>query len=463
MIPPEIASDLTAGHAFVDLVEEYLRDARSREVPAPVPPAIADVVATFDEPAPRRGRPLDEVLDDVRRRVLPNATWTPDPMHMGHQLSVPLPAAIWAETIVAALNPSHAVAELSGATTVIERRIVRWLADLARLGPDAGGTFAIGATECTFSGLAAARARALPHAWEQGLRGGEAVVMVSEHAHYSVARAVSLLGLGAANAIRVPSDERFAMDPAALERLLDAETRTVVAVVATSGSTAVGAFDDLTAIGRICAERGVWLHVDGAHGASALLSETHRHRMAGVEQVRSLAWDPHKMMSMPIANSALLMADEGDLDAAFAQSAPYLFHDRAARPIDQGVRSFQCSRRGDALKLWVAWHRYGTEGFAAVYDHLCATTHAIWERVSEHPAFEPVNEPECNILCFRHVGDDDLNARLRPAYNASGEGWITLTRLGERPVLRITVMNPLTTAEDGSRMLDGVARLAGTA
>ena len=115
---------------------------------------------------------------------------------------------------------------------------------------------------------------------------------------------------------------------------------------------------------------------------------------------------------MPLAASALLMADEGDLDAAFAQSAPYLFHDRAARPVDQGVRSFQCSRRADALKVWIAWQRYGTEGFAAVYDHLCATTHAIWERVVEHPSFEAMHEPECNILCFRHVGDDDLNARL---------------------------------------------------
>ena len=273
---------------------------------------------------------------------------------------------------------------------------------------------------------------------------------------------MSLLGLGGANAIRVPSDERHAMDPAALERLLDDERRPVVAVVATSGSTAVGAFDDLVAIGRICAERGIWLHVDGAHGASALLSDAHRHRMAGVEQVRSLAWDPHKMMSMPIANSALLMADEGDLDAAFAQSAPYLFHDRAARPIDQGVRSFQCSRRGDSLKLWVGVAPLRDDGFAAVYDHLCATTREIWERVVEHPDFEPVNEPECNILCFRHVGGDDLNARLRPAYNASGEGWITLTRLRDRPVLRITVMNPLTTAADGARMLDGVARLART-
>jgi L-2,4-diaminobutyrate decarboxylase len=458
VIPREVAADLAAGHAYVDLVEDYLRTGDGRD--SPPPPDLREVFAEFDEPAPARGRPLDEVLDDVRRRVLPNALWLQDPMHMGHQLSVPLPAAIWAEPLIAALNPSHAVAELSPVTTTIERRVVRWLADLARLGPDAGGTFAIGATEATFSGLAAARAKALPHAWAEGVRGGEAVVFCSEHAHYSVARAVAQLGIGANNVVRVPSDERRAIDPEALERLLAAETRTVVAVVATAGSTAVGAFDDLDAIGQICAARGVWLHVDGAHGASALLSPTHRHRLAGVERVRSLAWDPHKMMLMPLAASALLMADEGDLDAAFAQSAPYLFHDRAARPVDQGVRSFQCSRRADALKVWIAWQRYGTEGFAAVYDHLCATTHAIWERVCEHPSFEPLHEPECNILCFRHIGDDDLNARLRPAYNATGEGWITLTRLEDHPVLRITVMNPLTTDDDGARMLEGVARLA---
>ena len=295
------------------------------------------------------------------------------------------------------------------------------------------------------------------------MRGGEAVVFCSEHAHYSVARAVAQLGIGANNVVRVPSDSRRGDrtgGPRAAARHRTAARRRRGRDV---GITAVGAFDDLDAIGQICATRDIWLHVDGAHGGSALLSPTHRHRMNGVERVRSLAWDPHKMMLMPLAASALLMADEGDLDAAFAQSAPYLFHDRAARPVDQGVRSFQCSRRADALKVWIAWQRYGTEGFAAVYDHLCATTHAIWERVVEHPSFEAMHEPECNILCFRHVGDDDLNARLRPAYNATGEGWITLTRLEGHPVLRITVMNPLTTEADGARMLDGVARLAGSA
>ncbi len=393
MIPPEVAEDLSAGPAFATLVSDFLRDARSRTVTAPPVGVFADVAALFDEPAPAVARSLADVLDDVRRRVLPHTAWLHDPMHMAHQLSTPLPAAIWAEALVSALNQSHAVSELSQATTAIERRVIRWLADLAGLGAEAGGTMTVGATEATFSALLAARNQALPDAFDDGVRGGEAVVYCSEHAHYSVERAVALLGLGRRAVVGVRSDAAFRLDPAALDAALAAERRTVVAVVATAGSTAVGAFDDLVAIGEICARRGVWLHVDGAHGASALLSARHRHRLRGVEQVRSLAWDPHKMMLLPLATSALVVADEGDLDAAFSQSAPYLFHDPSARPPDQGVRSFQCSRRADALKLWIAWQRYGSDGFAALYDHLCETTRAIYELVDEHPSFETLHEP----------------------------------------------------------------------
>ena len=161
------------------------------------------------------------------------------------------------------------------------RRVVRWLADFAGMGPDAGGTFTIGATEATFSGLASARARALPRASEgRTRRRGRRLLL----------RARALLRRPRGRAARhrreqrrpsVPSDRRRAIAPEALERLLATERRRVVAVVATAGSTAVGAFDDLDAIGPICAARDIWLHVDGAHGASALFSSSHRHRMAG--------------------------------------------------------------------------------------------------------------------------------------------------------------------------------------
>jgi len=209
----------------------------------------------------------------------------------------------------------------------------------------------------------------------------------------------------------------------------------------------------------VCAERGIWLHVDGAHGASALLSARHRERLLGIEQVTSLAWDAHKMMLLPLATGVLLVRDRALLDQAFQQSAPYLFHDRAALSVDQGVRSFQCSRRGDSLRLWFALQRHGSRGFADLYEHLCETTRAIWQQVVAHPAFVAIHEPECNILCFRLR--DGEEAATRAAYNARGAGYITLTTLDGAPVLRVTVMNPLTTADDGECLIETLVAVRG--
>jgi L-2,4-diaminobutyrate decarboxylase len=364
-----------------------------------------------------------------------------------------------------------AVAEMSPTATAVEHRVVRWLCDLAGFGEGAGGTFTSGGTEATFSALLAARAAILPEALEHGMSGAPPVVLCGEHAHYAVKRAVGQLGLGMRQALAVPS-EGWRMSPAALERLLDrcaADGRRVMAVVATAGCTATGAFDDLEAIGQICHRHGTWLHVDGAHGATALVSPTHRHRMRGVERATSLAWDAHKMLLMPLAAGVLLVQDESRLDAAFAQSAPYLFHGgEAGRVWDQGVRSFMCSRRADALKVWVALQRHGLEGFAALYDALVATARALWQEVQARDDFEAAHEPETNILCFRWVGPatldgaalDERNRLVRERYNRSGAGWITTTVLGGRRWLRTTIMNPRTTPIHLRALLDGLAQTA---
>jgi L-2,4-diaminobutyrate decarboxylase len=176
------------------------------------------------------------------------------------------------------------------------------------------------------------------------------------------------------------------------------------------------------------------------------------------------------MMLLPIPCSAVLVREERRLDAAFAQSAPYLFRTATAqRCTDQGVRSFACSRRFEALKLWVALQRYGTDGIAALYDRLCRTTAALHERIVQHPSFEPAHEPESNILCFRWTAAaagtaeadlDSFNLALREQWNASGEGWLTTTVLGGRRVLRVTIMNPRTTEQHLDMLLHGLDRMA---
>lgn len=458
---------LDAGALFVELAAAFLAENRAAAVPVWPAATAEELAGRFAEPMPRSGRPLAEVVARIGRDILPSAIRLSHPMYLGHQVSAPVPAAVWSEVVAAVLNNSLAVREMSPGATALETQLVRWLAELAGFGPGAGGTLTSGGTEATFTALLAARAALLPDAWSNGLGADPPVLVAGEHAHYAVSRAAGELGLGTSRVIAVPSRD-WAMDPDALVATLDRlrrEGTRVMAVVATAGSTATGSFDDLRRIGPLCEERGLWLHVDAAHGASALLSAAHRHRLDGLAHARSVAWDPHKMMLVPLAAGMVLVREERELEAAFAQRAPYLFHGGEGRVWDQGIRSFQCSRRFDALKVWVALQRYGADGIGALYDGLVEVTAALHREVERRSDFQAVHEPESNILCFRYVPGtvpngpalDELNRALRERYNASGRGWLTTTMLGGKRVLRVTVMNPRSTPQHAAALLDGLA------
>lgn len=450
MIEADMAG--AVGHRFVDVAGRYFHDSAEPSRPVSSRAAPAELARNL-EPFPAAPGSIEEVAGMLERDVVPEANWLYHPRYMGHQVTAPLPAAVWTESVIAALNQSIAVREMSPMLTVIEKQVIDWLAGLAGLGPRAGGTFTSGGTEATFTALLAARAQVLPNAWEKGVGGDPTVVLCGEHAHYAVTRAVAQLGLGLEQVVLVKSSD-FRMDAADLRsRLNDLKSagRTVMAVVATAGSTATGSFDDLNAIADACDEHDIWLHLDGAHGASALLSKTRGQSLKGIGRARSIAWDPHKMMLMPLSAGVLLVRDEADLENAFRQRAPYLFHAQEdARSWDQGSRSFQCSRRGDVLKLWVSVHRYGTEAFGLLYDRFCDLTIELRDLLRNHGAFEVMHEPECNILCFRYVGDrnydesdlDSLNLAIREQYNRHGTGWITTTILAGKRVLRTTLLNP---------------------
>ncbi len=461
-MPPDILAALDAdcgpdvAHAFSALAVEYLAATRDRNSRVSTPHSRTELAARFAEPLPSHGRPVSEIVARLRDEVLPDCNHLYHPRYIGHQVSAPLPAAIWMESLTAALNQSLAVWEMSPVATVIEHQVIRWLTTLAGYGPIAGGTLTTGGTEATFTALLAARAALLPDSWTNGVTDAPLLVC-GEHAHYAVTRAAGALGLGL-RSVRLAPSSAHRMDPQALLATLEAADHPVMAVVATAGSTATGSFDDLSAIGEICAARGIWLHIDGAHGAAALLSPQHRHRVRGIELANSIALDPHKMMLLPLQAGTLLVRDARVLDSAFAQQAPYLFHGNDPDTLpDLGVRSFLCSRRADVLKLWVALQRYGADGIGALYDHLCDVARAMYDAVCAHPAFEPVHEPESNIVCFRHHGSDELNRLIRESYNRSGAGWITTTMLDGRRVLRATIMNPRTTPDDTKAILDGLA------
>jgi L-2,4-diaminobutyrate decarboxylase len=459
----EADTSLEVGEMFAGVTARYFESTRGGDGQVSTPRTAEELARRFDEGLPSNGRPVSEIVERLEREVLADANKYYHPMYMGHQTSAPLAVGVWMESVIGALNQSLAVWEMSPTATVIEQQIVRWLSKLAGYGEGAGGSLTSGGTEANFTAMLAARNAAVPAAWEDGIGGDPPFVVYGEHAHYAVTRAIGQLGMGRRKGISIASRD-YKLDVDLLVTTLDRlrqEGKRVMAVVATAGTTATGSFDDLETIGALCTERGIWLHVDGAHGASALLSARPPRALSGLSHSRSLAWDPHKMMLLPLATGMVLTRDERDLERAFAQQAPYLFHaGKSTRIPDQGIRSFQCSRRADALKLWFAINRFGSRGLGRLYDHLCNTARLLHDAIEERGDFENLHEPESNILCFRYRGSDALNRELRPRYNKEGSGWITATVLDGRPVLRVTMMNPRTGDAHVRALLDGLAAKA---
>jgi L-2,4-diaminobutyrate decarboxylase len=409
------------------------------------------------------------------RELMDNAIQLHHPAYMGHQVCPPFPSAVIADLVISTLNQSTAVWEMSPIGTVIEQEVVRWLADRAGYPPISLGTAVSGGSAANLTALLAARARWIER-WESGVGGrgskrdsaptpdprlptsARPVILCSADAHYSIARAASIMGIVSDDVIKVPTDDEHRLDVNALESALR-NTGDVMAIVATSGSTATGAFDDLRAIAALRDKHDTWLHVDAAHGASVVLSDRLRPLVDGLDLADSLSWDPHKMLWMPLSLGVLLVRDGKWLRRAFEADAPYLFNsERAGDNI--GEMTIQCSKRADAIKLWLTLQLFGTRPFVEAMEHVTDVTRYLYEQVIASGDFEAMHVPQFNIFCFRHRSGDETNAALREKLIRSGQAWITSTLLKGQRVLRVTMINPRTERGDVDRMLSALRRFA---
>jgi L-2,4-diaminobutyrate decarboxylase len=216
------------------------------------------------------------------------------------------------------------------------------------------------------------------------------------------------------------------------------------------------------------------LHVDAAHGGALAFSEKHRHLIAGIERADSVVCDAHKMLFMPALCAMLFYKNREHRIAAFHQDAPYLFDPTAPelRDYDSGIVNLECTKRAAAFGLWGTWSLFGPRIFADMVDvtiDLAQRFHAILDEAVE---FEPLHEPQCNIVAFRFVPRqlrdaptdkiDEFQLRLRRNIIESGEFYFVQSRIDGRPVLRTTMMNPLTTEDDLRGLLDCLRRAART-
>ena len=460
-----------SGHALIEQLAAHLARAHAREVVVSPSPAPADLLTRYPAQFPEEPATEDETRA-FYTRVLADSTQLHSPRFLGHQVSAPLPEAVLLETLSAFLNNGSGVFEMGPASNAMERSVLRFMCQRLGLPAGSGGLLTSGGSLGNLSALLAMRqARAGSDAWTTGTS-PNLCVLSSEETHYSIARAVQIMGWGKEGVWPVRSSAAYRMEKDALHAALDAARargKTVLGVVACAGSTATGSFDPLATVAEFCAREGLWFHVDGAHGASVAMSRTHAHLLAGIERADSVVWDAHKMMMLPALVTAVLFRNEAHAPAAFAQEQSYLFDGEGAPWWDSGLRTIECTKRMMSAELYGALFLRGTRVFEAQIDRTFALAQALAARVTGSPDFELAIAPECNIVCFRHVPSgaslsserlDALQGELRARIREAGELYLVQTRLRGRLHLRVTVMNGLSTEADLDALLDAVREAA---
>jgi L-2,4-diaminobutyrate decarboxylase len=423
----------------------------------------------------RDGDLKGERLSDFLETYLSAATRLHHPGYLAHQVALPHHAGALASLVDGFTNNAMAIYEMGPPAAAIEFFVLNWL--IEKVGwrpapfpaeddgtPHAGGVLTHGGSLANLTALIAARGRAVRDVWENGSPANLALLAPAE-SHYSIARAAGVMGIGGKAVYALPTDARGVIVadkvPPAIARAR-AEDRVPIAVVANACSTAVGLYDPLREIAEASHGAGVWLHVDGAHGASALLSDRHRGLMDGIERADSLVWDAHKLMRTPTLCAAVLVRDAGALDAAFHQEASYIFHEKEQPGFDFIQRTVECTKAGLGLRFFAVLAALGEKGLARYVESRFALAHEAYRYIGTLPDFECPVAPQANILCFRLRGSDELQMAVRTRLMAAGGFYISTAEVTGRRYLRAVFMNPDTTMEDVQRLVEAVREAGAT-
>jgi aromatic-L-amino-acid decarboxylase len=413
------------GRAAIDWAADYLEGIRERPVMSAVAPG--EIRAQLPASPPEQAEPFSAVLADLDRVLLPGVTHWNHPRffaYFGITASAP---GILAELLAATLNANGMLWRTSPAVTELEELTLSWLGQLLGLPAEWHGHIEDSASTSTLAALCAARSA----------RPDRRVVVASEHAHSSVDRAARILGLEHRHD---EVDDHYRMRVDGLD-LSDA-----CAVVATVGTTSTTSVDPVCEIAAAAEVAGAWLHIDAAYGGSARVCP--ELRTPGFERADSVVVNPHKWLFTPIDCSCLFTARPQDLRAAFALTPEYLRTSAAGSVTNLNEYGPALGRRFRALKLWAVIRCYGRAGLqATIREHVqLAEQFEGWVR--DEPGWEICAPRPFSVVCFRPDGEDARSEALLEAVNASGEAYLSHTRLDGRHVLRLAIGNGWTTAAD---------------
>jgi aromatic-L-amino-acid decarboxylase len=448
-------------HRVADWIADYLANSSQFPVLARVQPG--EISAALPATSPARGEPFDTIFSDFERILVPGITHWNHPGFFAYFAITGSAPGILAEFLSAALNVQAMLWRTSPAATELEEVTLSWLRQLLGLPSTFEGVIYDTASISTLHALAAARERTMPSVRELGLAGRDDMprlrVYCSDQTHSSIDKAVILLGLGQQSVRKIPSDSEYRMRADALAQAV-ADDRAhgwqPLAVVATVGTTSSTSVDPVPAIADLCGRESIWLHVDAAYAGVAAMVPGREEILQGAELADSLVVNPHKWLFTPFDLSVLYCRHMDVIRSAFALTPEYLKTIEAAPVRNLMDTGIQLGRRFRALKLWMVLRHFGADGLRdRLAEHMrLAQLFASW--VDESPDFERLAPVPFSVVCFRaraqeREDTDRLNERILEAVNATGEIFISHTRLDGRYALRLAIGNLHTTESHVTR------------
>jgi aromatic-L-amino-acid/L-tryptophan decarboxylase len=427
------------GAAAVEWVARYLERVPELPVLAQVEPG--EIRSRLPASPPEEGEPFSAVLRDLDEILMPGMTNWQHPRFFAYFSVTGSEPAMLAELLAAALNQVAILWRTAPASTELEGVVLDWVADLIGLPAGWHGHIEDTASTSTLAALVAAR-----HVT------GRNAVVCSEHAHSSVEKGARILGM---ELRKVPVDAEFRMRPDALE--LD----DVAAVVATVGTTSTTSVDPVAPIARACRDAGAWLHVDAAYAGGAMVCPEFRWAFDGVELADSLVINAHKWLFTPMDCSLLWTSRPDDLRAAFSLVPEYLRTPDSEDALSLSEYGPALGRRFRSLKLWAVLRCLGRAGLQERIRRAVALAELFEGWVRDEPGWELAAPRPFSVVCFRREGSDDENEVLMNRVNATGEIYISHTRLDGRYVLRLAVGHERTTEDDVRRAWEVLRREAG--
>jgi len=433
----------------------------------------------------QQGRDIDTILADIQSNFLPSCVSTANANCLAHLHPPTLVIGQIAEMIIAATNQSMDSWNQSPAATYIEKDLIHWLCQRCQfgdisgalfdeqIGHNAGGVFTSGGTQSNLMGLLLARNRFYKakgvDVQKDGLMGQRSgKILCSDQAHFSIEKNAALLGLGQRSVIKVATDASGAMLMSDLQHQINQlGADNVMAIIATAGTTDLGAIDPLMAIGKICRDAQIWLHVDAAWGGALLLSQRYRHLINGLNQADSITLDFHKHFFLPISCGAFLLRDNRNFESIRHHSEYLNSADDEQDNIPNLVTySLQTTRRFDALKLWMALDLLGTDGYATLIDNCLDTAKQAAQLIDANENFVLVHKPIISSVLFYFTPKDtalsddqlaQLNRHIAQALLVNNIANVATTQFEQRLCLKFTILNPNTQINDIADIIEQMA------